>query len=270
MFTNNSRVVITIIFGAVIIMVLLCLLILVMIYLYQKKHFQYQQEVKDLKAKHRGEIVKSQLMVQEETFRNVSKDVHKNIGHRLLLSTVFLEDAHKMTLEEIQTNVKDTIIKLSDAMVDLRDISRGISADIIKNNGLLKAFEFEAKQLRKSGLYKVKLQITGVPSFLTTNQELLIFRIMQESAGNIVRNANADTINIYLHFGDNDIQLTVEDNENDAIRNHYVRANSLTTILSRIKILNAFHEISNDKKGTRLFVNIPIKRIELPSAPVDE
>lgn len=69
---------------------LLGLFIFVIINLYQKKRVQYLKGIEELKLIHENDMLKSQVEIQEQTFQNISREIHDNIGQKLSLAKLYL------------------------------------------------------------------------------------------------------------------------------------------------------------------------------------
>lgn len=77
------------IIGGVVIFTVLVLFIIMFLVLYQRRHHQNLREKQELQNNFRGEILKTQLETQEETFHKIGEELHDNIG-QLLSSTRML------------------------------------------------------------------------------------------------------------------------------------------------------------------------------------
>jgi signal transduction histidine kinase len=56
----------------------------------QRRKILHQKEMFDLKVKFEKTILQSQLEIQEQTFRNISQEIHDNIGQVLSLAKLNL------------------------------------------------------------------------------------------------------------------------------------------------------------------------------------
>jgi signal transduction histidine kinase len=101
---------------------------------------------------------------------------------------------------------------VSQAITDLRDLSKSLSLDHITRQGLVKTIEAEAARLTKSGVIKADLATTGEIIPLGEQRELVLFRIFQESINNALKHANATDFKIVLQYIPEMFTLTLEDN----------------------------------------------------------
>ena len=158
--------------SVVIFIILCCLLIIILVsfitiivYRYQQKQNIYNKDMEELKVVHENEMLHSQVEIQEQTFENISREIHDNIGQKLTLAKLQLNTVNLNDGKHITERLHDAVSMISEAINDLSDISRSMSSEIILNNGLIKALEFEVGQLNKSSLYRIDLVVNGNPVF---------------------------------------------------------------------------------------------------------
>src|SRR5450631_218339 len=117
--------------------------------LHQKSREKFLLDLEQMKNNFRNEILQSELEMQEQTFEDISMEIHDNISQILLVSKLnltMIEEAAPEVNEKIQYAVE----LLSRAMKDLRHLSRRLDSDIIRQEGLYKAVGEYIDQLRKS------------------------------------------------------------------------------------------------------------------------
>ncbi len=91
----------TIIIGTAAMLFFIIFFYLLMLQLH-KRRVIHQKEMFDLKAQYERTILQSQLEIQEQTFRNISQEIHDNIGQVLSLA--------KLNLNTIPQNGKRLLI----------------------------------------------------------------------------------------------------------------------------------------------------------------
>ena len=148
---------------------------------------------------------------------------------------------------------------IGESINDLSDISRSMSSELVLNNGLIKALEFEVNQLRKTGIYNVSLDITGDSIFLESGKELIIFRIVQETISNIIKHAQASIISINLHYHATSLELSVSDNgigfEQESKK---LSGSGITNMRKRAALLQGSFSVESKKaSGTSVKIIIP-------------
>ena len=261
MLSSSAQEIIVFIVVCTILVLLLITFITVIIYRYQQKQNAYYKKLEELKIIHENELLQSQLEIQEQTFQNISREIHDNIGQKLSLAKLNLNTLIFSDTNRAMLQITDSVNMISDSINDLSDISRSMSSEIVLNNGLIKALEFEKKQLEKSGLYKIDFAVTGEPVFLEADKELVLFRIAQEALNNIVKHAAATSISIGLHYAKNLLNFDIRDNGMgfSAGQKNDERSMGLINMTKRANMLNGKCTIeSHPGTGTNIKIEIPL------------
>ncbi len=257
---ESSYLLIIFIIASVLLMLVLVTFIITIIYKYQKKQLAYFTEVGQLKTTHENELLKSQVEMQEQTFQNISREIHDNIGQKLTLAKLHLNTLNFTNLNVAQHQINNSVDIITEALNHLSDISRSMNTEIILNNGLIKALEFEVNQLQKSGLYKVELSLTGDPIFLPGETELVLFRIVQEVTHNIIKHAQATQIVMHLHYTHTLLQLHIKDNgKGFSINDNNFTGSGLKNMQKRTQLLKGTFNINSaPTKGTTVIIELPL------------
>ena len=259
MFSTSTEAIVIFVIVCTLLIALLIGFITTMVYRYQQKQNGYFKDIESLKTSHENALLQSQLEMQEQTFQNISREIHDNIGQKLTLAKLHLNTLNFGEKEKTLLQVTDSVNMISEAINDLTDISRSMSSEIILNNGLIKALEFEATQLKKSGIYTISLSATGNTVFLNTSTELVLFRIVQEAISNIIKHAEATLIDIHLHYGITLLTMEINDNGKGFTTAKNQQGTGLQNIKKRAAMLNGSLNISSiANEGTKITIEIPL------------
>ena len=265
MYNTSIQGIIILIAGISILLLLFISFIITMVYKYQQKQNAYLKDIEALKTSHENTLLLSQLEIQEQTFQNISREIHDNIGQKLTLAKLYLNTLSYQDGNKTVTQVNDTVNIMSEAINDLSNISRSLSSEIILNNGLIKALEFETLQLEKPGKYTIHFSVRGNPVFLKTDTELVLFRIAQEALNNIVKHAGASQIDISLNYDHNLLAMTITDNGRGFDTGLPLTGTGIQNIKKRVAILKGCFYISSGKEsGTEIKIEIPLYENNTP------
>jgi two-component system, NarL family, sensor kinase len=186
--------------------------IVLLVFIYQKKQIHYVREKEQLKTDFEKQILESKLEIQEQTFRNISQEIHDNIGQVLSLVKLTvntMQSAEPVVLQQKVQSCRELITK---AIQDLRNLSKSLNTDYVSEMGLLRSVEYELEMLQHASSIKVELRIEGEPYRLEQKKELIIFRIFQELLQNIIKHANATAVVVQFTFHSHFFYLQVADN----------------------------------------------------------
>ncbi len=244
--------------------ILLISFVTYIIYRYQQKQNAYYKDLNKLKITHENEMLQSQVEIQEQTFENISREIHDNIGQKLTLAKLHLNTLNLENTDKAAVQLIDSVEMISEAINDLSDISRSMSSEIILNNGLIKALEFEVAQLNKSKVYCIKLAVYGESVFLDTQKELILFRIVQEALNNIMKHAFATEIIISLKYNIEFVELDICDNGKGFINGDACKKGTgMANMKRRAEWLKgSCHVHSEPGTGTTIRIEMPIHENE--------
>ncbi len=206
---------------------------------YKRKQVKHYTEKLEIQHQYDTQLLQTKLEVQEQSFKYYSEEIHDNAGQ--LLSLV------KLKLYDIQTESKDehtiqnatkAVTVLSQAINDLRNISHTLNNSFIAKAGLTEAIEKELGYIYSAKGMRAKLHIWGEKYDLSNEQELLVFRIVQEATANAIKHASATAIDVYINYEadllavniqDNGTGFDMKENKSDGIglNNMHVRADML-------------------------------------------
>jgi len=205
------------------------------------------------------QLLHSQLEIQEQTLKNISQEIHDNIGQTLSLVKLNLNtiDLHKGEGSEEKILYSKELV--SKAIVDLRNISRSLNTDAILSGGLIKAIETELNIINNAGSLKGDLIITGHKSRLDPRNELILFRIVQEAINNIIKHSGASLITVRIIFTEGQLAIKISDNGSGFDSNLAASDGSgLRNMRNRAELIGGSFEIYSGPGGTTISVNLPI------------
>lgn len=233
-----------------IVFILLIIFIAVFFFIFYKKKKE-QQEILQLREK---AFAQAQIEIQEQTLTNISQELHDNIGQtltvaKLNLSTIQLENKEE-SLQKIDTSKQ----LITQSLVNIRDLAKSMLGEKIAEIGLQQAIQNELKILENTGLYTINFSIDKSIVNITQQHELIAFRIIQETLHNIVKHAEATTINVGIKHVHEQIIFTITDNGKGFNANK-LNENSigigLKNMKSRAALINARLQINSAVlKGT--------------------
>jgi two-component system, NarL family, sensor kinase len=263
MFNTNEEIFVSVIVG-VLLIIFLVIVFIISIYRYKKRILADREERISRESQFQQELLRTQLEIQEQTFRNISQEIHDNIGQVLTLAKLNLNTIpdNSLSVESNNklTNSKDLITK---AIQDLRDLSKSLNTEFVSEVGLVKSIEYELELLRKAGSIQISLMQQGEYFSLSQQKELILFRIFQEVLNNIMKHSQATEITVMLGFHPDHFYLEIADN-GDGFNLNEIQQNGqygigIKNMQNRSKIIGANFTINSEPgKGTTVRIELPI------------
>ena len=238
--------------------------IVTILFLYQRRQHRQEQEMLVIKDKYEKEALRSQLEIQENTFKTIAQELHDNIGQmlsvvKLSLSALPLEKEHPA--HDLARHSQEVLNK---AIFDLSDLTKSLHSDRINDVGLVESMRFELASVKKAGLIDVQFSISGEEFPLPEQKAIFLFRMFQEMLNNILKHSRAKQVCVRVKYHeDNTFALEVEDNGvgfNVNEKKESVSASrgvGLKSMYNRAHLMGAEITIdSTEGKGTHVLVKL--------------
>ena len=200
----------------------------------------------------REQYAQNLLLSQEKERKRIAKDLHDGLGQSLL---VIKNEASLRKDEKIKRLIDGSIN-------EIRSISKGLHPFQLQQIGINNALENLVAEIDQSfkNIY-IFGDFDNIKGVLTKDQELNLFRILQESLSNIIKHSEAKSARITLLNKDSNLYLYIKDNGiGFDFSKKYNNPNSLglKTIRERVRFLNGTIKVDSFiKGGTSITIKIP-------------
>lgn len=254
--------------ASIVIASLLLGFVVVIFKLYQKKKNIQEKELESIRIKFEKELLQTRIEIQEDTLKNISMEIHDNIGQVMLLANINTSILQSMNLpQEASKTITETKKLISKAIEDISELSRGLHPDRIFEKGVFSTIIYELELLERKGLFQVIIQNT-IPeniSILSKPTQLIIFRMFQEISKNILKHAKATKVELLLSKKGNTLQMQITDNgvgfgysSSELIDQEYDGI-GIRSLKSRAGYFNGSVSIKSVlQKGTSISIFIPL------------
>jgi len=242
--------------------------IFTILFLYQKRRHKQAQELARMKDQYEQEVLRSQLEIQEETFKMIGQELHDNIGQvlsvvKLSLAILPLDKEH-----EAYEQVLNARQILNKAAIDLSDLTKSLHTDRIAQIGLAEAIRFEMENVRKSGIMQTEYEIEGAEYDFDAQQSIFLFRMFQEMLNNVLKHSQAQTVRITLDYSnERQFVLTLADDgvgfDVEAKRNTPSSSSGvgLKSIFNRAKLIGAELDMKSvPNQGTTATIQLSLSQ----------
>lgn len=188
--------------------ILLISIIVIIAILYHNRKKLHQMEV----ANFQNVLLQSQLEVQEQTMQTIGADLHDNIGQLLSLTSLTLNSVEVEYAVKAREKIDAAIDLTKRSIKEMRLLGKLLQGDQLIALGLPEAIRYEINWLERLGQFEVFYTQEGeMPAANSTDKDLIIFRILQESLNNIIKHAHANKITIALTYTDQTLHLQIDD-----------------------------------------------------------
>lgn len=239
-------------------LVLLGIFLLVLLFLFLRRQRKNQKEKEEMRNHFEKTLLKTQIEIQAQTISYVSEEIHDNIGQILYLAKL---DNNLITEYNFKEKVAVVDGYLSRAFNDLRSISHNLRKNSFHQIGFTDSIEQLLHNIERTGKYTTHFDSPPSDEIddLMNGNEIILFRIIQEVINNILKHAEANSIDLTIELMGKDILVTIKDNgkgfELNKI-NYEKNGIGLKNILDRAKLINTTVMIdSRIGTGTTVILN---------------
>lgn len=227
---------------------------------YRKKKKIHQEELETIDLLHQEELLKTQNEIQKETMQHIGKEIHDNVGQKLTLSSIYLQQlVFENKFPQLNTTINNINDIINESLTELRQLSKSLTDDAIKNSSLVDLISQESTRVNQLETCKIKFKNSLTTNITSYKTKSILLRIVQEFIQNSLKHSNCKIISIDLLNNENTLTLLLSDDGKGFDINTIESSGiGLKNIYKRIKILNGSSILQSDKTGTELTVNIPI------------
>ncbi|MFA7688080.1 MAG: histidine kinase [Moheibacter sp.] len=225
-----------------------CISLIVLFFLFQKRRETYLKQITQIR-----------IEVQEQTLKNISWEIHDNIGQILSAISLYSHSLIHNAPPEFKPKIQESQELIEKAIVEVRALSKALNTDYIKNIGLLESVKIELERFKRLKFMSTEFEIKGKPFRLNEEVELTILRILQEFFSNTLKHAKATRLEVVFEFAFNELKIRAEDN-GLGYGKIEKPGTGLINMKNRAKVIGAFINFESEPgKGTRLILNYKTK-----------
>lgn len=202
------------------------------------------------KKKFENELAETQIEIREETLRNISWELHDNIGQLMTLAKIHLQNS-----KSDPAKIEETVQILGSALQELRALSKSINPESLKNMSLLEAIHNEMNRFERMKFIHTEYKIMGNPFEIPNKEETIIFRILQEFFSNTIKHSRGTHLTVLVQFVDNKLIIHAKDNGIGFNENIDFAGIGLKNMKTRANLIDAHISINSSlTEGTELII----------------
>lgn len=214
----------------------------------KEKNAQYEAEVL-----HQKRLVLENIKAQEEERKRIAVMIHDDMGNRLNILSLWLNNLDTKGDELIKKNIYGQMSALIDSA---RTISHSLYPVNLESVGLVLYIE----ELIANLSHKIHISLHVVPGYKKKDVfvEVQLYRIIQECTTNVIKHSKATKIWIYIKDYPQYTVVIISDNGQGFDYDLVKKGMGIKNIESRTKSINAVHKWKNiPDKRSRLIIKIP-------------
>jgi signal transduction histidine kinase len=257
---TDKEIVFAAVIGTVIFFILLAFSITYFL-IYRRKRKEHETELTMFKDQFNQQLLQSRIEVQEQTFQQIGKELHDNVGQLLSTSRMLIG----LTERELQTP-PDTLLTanatLGQAINEIRSLAKSLDKEWLERFSFAENIQTMIERINAARNVEVDyVQTIDLP--LRSDEQIILFRIVQEAIQNAIKHAAPTHMRIAVEQEEIYYLITVSDNGKGFDVGTALQSMGLANMRHRTELLQGtiqFNSIVDS--GTTVAIRLPVKPAE--------
>lgn len=225
---------------------------------------QYSEQIAKERVEHQRKLVRASIESQERERAEIGRELHDNINQILAVTKAYIEASLQekdMQEELIERSVKN----LQLAINEIRKISKSLVPPVMDKNGLVDSVQDLIENIQLVNPFAINFIYENEElRNVSPQQQLALYRIVQEQFNNIIKHAQAHNVSIGLTENNDFIDMWIQDDGKGFDPKERRKGVGLSNILSRIELFDGKLEVISSKgHGCTLKIHVPKESKEL-------
>jgi PAS domain S-box-containing protein len=199
---------------------------------------------------------------QEAERKRIARELHDETAQALVAVCRNLDD---LASSSTKLGIQDIREQVRNILQGVRNFSQRLRPSVLDDLGLIPAIRWLASDLTKNFNIIADVEVIGEQRQISTETELMIFRVVQEALTNVQKHSAAHKVNIKLEMVEHRIEVIISDNgkgfEIPARIDDLARIGKLglTGMQERVQLLGGTLTFASiPGKGTTIVIQVPI------------
>jgi len=199
---------------------------------------------------------------QEQERARIGRELHDDIGQRLALLAVQLQQLQKDTLilPEVGSRMGEFLKQIKEIAADIQSLSHELHSAKLQYLGIAAAMRSFCREFAEQQKVDIDFKADDLPGPLSPDISLCLFRVLQEALHNSAKHSGVRQFEVGLCGTSNEIHLTVKDSGAGFDREAAKESCGLGLISmeERLKLVKGTLSIESQlKRGTTIHARVP-------------
>ncbi len=248
-------------------MAVLTVSIVTLLILHQRKVARFNATVQEMEKEQQRVLLNASIKMQEEERQRLAADLHDDAGPLLATARLYLNEnlVNQDKATQLQAIFQARQI-IDDTIQLIRNISHSLMPPTLKNFGLESAINDQFQKISGSGTINASSRFHDYKDRLKPETELVVFRIVQELVGNILKHSNSSFIHLTQNVHDNRFYLRIHHDGRGIVQSDFDKLTKSTVglglknITSRTSLVRGNIVFEKDISQTYYKVTLEIPR----------
>jgi PAS domain S-box-containing protein len=210
------------------------------------------------------------IEAQEQERTRIARELHDDIGQRLALLAIQLQELHLNSPDlspDVRSHTGELCRRTNEIATDIQSLSHELHSSKLQYLGIAAAIRGFCREFSEQQNVEIDFQNHDLPSHLPPDTSLCIFRVLQEALHNSAKHSGVRHFEVRLWTALSEIHLTVSDSGSgfDSQVAKEVKGLGLISMEERVKALGGTFSIeSHPKRGTTIRARVPLRSDSMP------
>lgn len=232
--------------------------------IFRRKQLEQKALLVAEQAKQRELLTQAVIEAEEAERKRIASDLHDGVGQlfsavKMNLSGLF--NRVEMNKDEDKFLAEKTMALVDESCKEVRVISHKMMPNFLLKSGIASDIKSFIEKIDENTL-KISFESKGFKEQLEFNEEIILYRVIQELINNVIKHAKASELHIILNKTKHDIQVRIIDNGIGFDYQNAIEKDGLglKNIIVRIEYLKGTVVFKpNSPSGTEVCVEVPIR-----------
>ena len=203
------------------------------------------------------------IEAQEQERTRIARELHDDIGQRLALLAIELQQLHEdpPDLSQVRSRLGELHKQTSEIANDIQTLSHELHSARLEYLGIVAAVRGFCQEFAEQQKVEIGFQSHDLPSPLSPNTSLCLFRVLQEALHNSAKHSGVRHFEVRLWGTSDEIHLTVKDSgagfDREAAKTS--QGLGLISMEERLRLVKGTLSIdSQPKRGTTIHARVPV------------
>jgi two-component system NarL family sensor kinase len=249
-------------------MLVMAIGLVVFIVFHQRRVIRYQMQLQKMEEEQQKILLNASIRWQEEERQRIAADLHDDAGPLLATARLYLNE--NLLKQDINTQLQSIYNAkqiIDDTIQLIRNISHSLMPPTLKNFGLESAINDLFQKISGTGSINASCRFHDYRQRLRPEQELLIFRVVQELVNNILKHSNSSFIHLTQNYTEEKFYLRLHHDGRGITQQDFEKMNKsslglgLKNIQSRMKVLHGGINFEKDLSQTyyKVTMEVPVE-----------
>lgn len=242
----------------------LCVIVLLLGYgMFRKKQLAQEALLLQQQAMQREVLTKAVIDAEEAERKRIAADLHDGVGQLFSAVKMNLQgllDRIDIPKQEDVFLAEKTMALVDESCKEVRVISHNMMPNFLLKSGIASDIRNFIEKIDENTL-KIHFESKGFRDQLEHNEEVILYRVVQELVNNVMKHAAANELQIILEKKADRIQIQVTDNGKGFDYSSALAKGGLglKNMLVRVEYLKGnIQFLPNKPSGTAVYISIPI------------